>query len=59
MVTSPMSHRQPYTSVIPQYVGEAGDIGELQVGEEDEAMEEVAEEQGYGESDCEYIVITS
>lgn len=45
-----MSHRQPYTSDIPQYVAGAGDIAELQDGEEDEAMEEVVEEQGYGES---------
>jgi hypothetical protein len=59
VVTFPMSHRPPYTSDIPQYVGEAGDIAELQDGEEDEAMEEVAEEQGYGESDCEYIGVTS
>lgn len=44
-----MSHRQPYTSDIPPYVGETGDVAELQEGEEDEVMEEVADEQGYGE----------
>lgn len=44
-----MSHRQPYSNDIPQYVGESGDIAELQEGEEDEAMEEVVDDQGYGE----------
>jgi len=55
-VTFPMSHRQPYTNDIPQYVGEPGNIAEFQDGEEDEAMEEVAEEQGYGESDCTHFL---
>lgn len=46
-----MSHRQNYVSDIPQYIGESGEIAELQEGEEDEAMEDVVDEQGYGEPD--------
>lgn len=44
-----MSHRQTYGSDIPPYVGESGEVNELQDGEEDEAMEEIVDEQGYGE----------
>lgn len=51
-----MSHRQNYVSDIPQYIGESGEIAELQDGEEDEAMEEVVDEQGYGEPDFLTIV---
>lgn len=51
-----MSHRQPYSNDIPQYVGESGDVAELPDGEEDEAMEEVVDEQGYGEySSCDLL----